>query len=124
MTARYPYVTMEGSGGIICPIRYDEQAHYFLEDVVHWLKLPVLVIGLAGLGTINDVVLTVYYLEQHGMEVRGIILNHYQGGVMEEDNIKMIEAITKKKVVALVRDGAETLDIDPQVLADLYKEVK
>jgi len=95
-----------------------------LEDVVHWLKLPVLVIGLAGLGTINDVVLTVYYLEQHGMEVRGIILNHYQGGVMEEDNIKMIEAITKKKVVALVRDGAETLDIDPQVLADLYKEVK
>lgn len=45
-------------------------------------------------------------------------------GVMEEDNIKMIEAITKKKVVALVRDGAETLDIDPQVLADLYKEVK
>ena len=43
---------------------------------------------------------------------------------MEEDNIKMIEAITKKKVVALVRDGAETLDIDPQVLADLYKEVK
>ena len=23
VTARYPYVTMEGSGGIICPIRYD-----------------------------------------------------------------------------------------------------
>jgi len=122
--ARYPYVTVEGSGGIICPIRYDEKAHYFLEDVVHWLKLPVLVVGLAGLGTINDVVLTVYYLEQHGMEVRGIILNHYQGGVMEEDNIKMIEAITKKQVVALVKDDAESLEIDPQILAGLYKEVK
>ena len=122
--ARYPYVTVEGSGGIICPIRYHEKAHYFLEDVVHWLKLPVLVVGLAGLGTINDVVLTVYYLEQHGMEVRGIILNHYQGGVMEEDNIKMIEAITKKQVVALVKDDAESLEIDPQILAGLYKEVK
>ena len=43
---------------------------------------------------------------------------------MEEDNIKMIEAITKKKVVAVVKDDATDLDIDPQVLAGLYKEVK
>ncbi len=122
--SKYPYVTMEGSGGIICPIRYDEKAHYFLEDVISWLKLPVLVIGLAGLGTINDVVLTVYYLQQHGFKVRGIILNHYKGGVMEEDNIKMIEAITKVKVVALVKDGDKELNMDAKTLASLYEEAK
>ena len=124
VAARYPYVVMEGSGGIVCPIRYDEKAHYFLEDIIKWLKMPVLVIGLAGLGTINDVVLTVAYLEAHHMEVRGIILNHYKGGVMEEDNIKMIEEITHKKVLGLVHEGANELDIKPEVLAAAFKEVK
>lgn len=29
----YDYVTVEGSGGIICPIRYDDKAKYFLTDI-------------------------------------------------------------------------------------------
>ena len=58
VTAVYPYVTMEGSGGIMCPIRHDEKAVYYLEDIIRWLRLPVLVIADAGLGTINRVVTT------------------------------------------------------------------
>ena len=59
--AKYDYVTVEGSGGIICPIRYDDKAQYFLEDIIKWLNLSVLLVADAGLGTINSVVLTKEY---------------------------------------------------------------
>ena len=37
-------------------------------------------------GTINAVVLTVEYIRNHGMDAKGIILNHYSGGAMRENN--------------------------------------
>lgn len=117
----YDYVTVEGSGGIICPIRWDDKAHYFLEDIIKWLKLPVLIVADAGLGTINSVVLTVEYLRNHGMKPQGIILNHYTGGTMQDDNIKMIEAIANLKVLALVKPGDEDIDIDADVLKSLFE---
>ena len=73
--AKYDYVTMEGSGGIICPIRWDEQ-HLLLEDVIKATNLGTLVISNAALGSINACVLTVFYLQQKGIPVRGIILNN------------------------------------------------
>lgn len=123
VTERYPYVTMEGSGGIVCPIRHDEKAVYYLEDIIHWLNLSVLVIADAGLGTINHVVTTCEYIRNRNIPIQGIILNNWKGGVMEEDNVKMIEEITKVKVIAKVRKGDTILDIDPKVLAACYQEV-
>ena len=119
--ASYPYVTVEGSGGIICPLRYDQQTHYFLEDVIKWLHLPAVVVSRSGLGSINEAVLTVFYMVQKGIPVEGILMNHYRGGVMEEDNVRMIENITGKKVLALIRDGDRELDMDPHVLEKLYR---
>ena len=56
---KYDYVTVEGSGGILCPICFDE-AKIQLEDVVLELGLSSILIADAGLGTINSVVLTVH----------------------------------------------------------------
>ncbi len=123
VTKAYPYVTMEGSGGIVCPIRHDEKAVYYLEDIISWLKLPVLIIADAGLGTINHVVTTWEYIKHRNIPVKGIILNHWQGGVMEEDNVKMIEEITGVKVIAKVAKGDTILHCDPKVLAECYGEV-
>ncbi len=121
VTAQFPYVTMEGSGGIICPIRHDDKATYYLEDIISWLHLPSLIIADAGLGTINAVVLTAFYMKQKGLPVKGILLNHWQGGVMEEDNVKMIEEITGLPVLGKVKKGDKVLDVDPAVLAGLYE---
>ena len=118
----YDYVTVEGSGGIICPIRYDEEQQIFLEDIIKALKLDVLLIADAGLGTINATVLTVRYLENKQINVKGILLNHYHGGAMEEDNKKMIEALTGVPVIALVRDGDVDLYMDVHKLAALYQD--
>ena len=116
----YDYVTVEGSGGIVCPIRWDEEHEILLEDIVKMLHLNTLVIADAGLGTINAVVLTVEYVRNHGMDVKGIILNHYSGGAMQEDNEKMIERLTGVPVIARVRDGARELEVDLEVLKRVY----
>ena len=121
VTKAYPYVTMEGSGGIMCPIRHDEKAVYYLEDIIQWLHLPVLVVAHAGLGTINHVVTTCEYIKNRHIPVKGILLNHWKGGIMEEDNVKMIEEITGVKVLAKIRDGDSLLDIDAEEIISLYK---
>lgn len=117
----YDYVTVEGSGGIVCPIRYDNKAKYFLEDIIKWLKLPVLLVADAGLGTINSVVLTKEYMENHGLKLQGIILNNYTGTIMQKDNIKMIEEMTGAKVLAKVAPNDMDIDIDIKVLRNLYE---
>lgn len=121
----YPYVTVEGSGGIICPIRHDAQAVYYLEDLIRWLGIPAVIVSHAGLGSINAAVLTAFYMQQKQLPVRGFILNHYTGSPMEEDNIRMIEERTGLPVVATVRDGDALLTADPvqvQRLIGLYDE--
>lgn len=119
--AKYDYVTMEGSGGIICPIRWYEQ-HILLEDVIKAVGLGTLVISNAALGSINACVLTIAYLRQKGIPVRGIILNNYDGSdFMQADNKKMMEAITGVPVLAEVKPNDTELDIDIEVLKSLYK---
>lgn len=117
----YDYVTVEGSGGIVCPIRCDDEQKIFLEDIIKMLKLPAVIVADAGLGTINSVVLTAEYLKNHGIEAKGIILNHYGGGTMQEDNIRMIESITGLSVLARVSEGDAELDIDRKILTALYQ---
>ena len=118
---KYAYLTMEGSGGIICPIRWDEK-HILLEDIIKALGLGTIVVSTAALGSINACVLTVYYLQQHGIDVRGIILNNYdEGDFMQADNKKMMEELTKVPVIACVKDGDKELDIDVEALKKLYR---
>lgn len=116
----YDYVTVEGSGGILCPICFDE-AEIWLEDVIARLELSCLLVADAGLGTINSVVLTAEYMRSRGLPVKGIIFNHFHpGNVMEEDNLRMCEYRTGLKVLACVQDGDTDLAVDPGLLASLY----
>lgn len=118
--SKFDYVTVEGSGGIVCPIRWDKEHEILLEDIVKALDLNTLVIADAGLGTINAVVLTIEYIRNHGMGVKGVILNHYVGGIMQEDNARMIEELTGIPVIAKVKDGDGELAIDIEKLKKIY----
>ena len=118
--SKYDYVTVEGSGGILCPICFDEE-EIWLEDVIKELDLSCLVIADAGLGTINNVVLTVEYMCAKNIPVKGIFFNNFHpGDVMEEDNIKMCEHKTGLEVLACIEKGSVELDIVPEVLQALY----
>lgn len=119
--SKYDYVTAEGSGGILCPLRFDERK-ILLEDFIKARNLNCLVVADAGLGTINAVVLTCEYMKNRGISVKGIIFNNYEpGNVMHEDNLKMCEHFTGIKVLACVKKGDSKLDIPFEVLEELYR---
>lgn len=117
----YDYVTVEGSGGILCPIRFDE-TKIWLEDVVKALGLASVLVADAGLGTINSVVLTAEYMKAKKLPVKGVIFNHFHpGNVMEEDNIFMCETMTGLPTLAKVKDGDTELEMDVDALCALYE---
>lgn len=121
LASQYDYIITEGSGGIICPLRYDNK-HYLLEDVIKLLDLPCLVIADAGLGTINNVVLTIDYMKTRNIAVKGIIFNRFHpGDVMEEDNKKMCEAYTGVPVIAGVKNDSIEIELDGIFLASLFE---
>ncbi len=118
----YDTIVCEGSGGIICPIRYDENI-IMLEDIIKALELPCLIVADAGLGTINNTMLTVEYMKSHGLEVRGIILNNYhKGDVMEEDNRLMCEKFTGLPVIACVGKNDTDISIDTDTLINICSQ--
>jgi dethiobiotin synthetase len=119
--AEYDLVTMEGSGGIVCPIRWDGAARILQEDIVRRLGLATVVIAPAGLGAINAAVLTAAYMAGRNLPVRGFIFNRFQAGdAMHEDNVAMVQALTGIPVIGLVGEGDAELGIDAEELAALY----
>ena len=117
----YEYVICEGSGGIVCPIRYDDRK-IMLEDIIKTLGLPAIIVADAGLDMINSVLLTCEYRKAHGMEIRGLILNNFhKGDIMEEDNKVMCEKLTGLPVIACVGENDTDLDISAELLEQLCK---
>lgn len=125
---RHEFIFAEGSGGIICPIRYDGDAasgndevakavpqKIFLVDIIKALNLPILVVTTAALGSINACVLTVEYARSRGINVHGLIVNRYgmsKNFEMEDDNIKMMQDLTGLPVFAKISEGDNDLGVD------------
>lgn len=121
VSGAYGYVTVEGSGGILCPIRYDGEK-ILLEDVIKTLNLSCLLVADAGLGTINSVVLTAEYMRARNIPIVGMIFSRFHpGNVMEEDNIRMCQELTGLKTLACVREGDRELRMDAEALKSLYR---
>ncbi len=119
--SKYEYITAEGSGGIVCPLRYDEQK-ILLQDFIKSCNLNCLIIADAGLGTINSVVLTVEYMKLNNINIKGIIFNNYEeGNILHQDNKYMCENMTGLKVLACVKKGDTDIDISVKTLEDLYE---
>lgn len=136
--SRHKFIFVEGSGGIICPIRYDDPATFttdgspniasstpntqntpkklFLADIMKELNLPLLIVTTAALGSINACVLTVEYARARGLNVKGIIVNRY--GIsghtqMEDDNIFMMQELTGLPILAKIKEGDTDLGTAP-----------
>ena len=119
----HAYTTVEGSGGIICPLHVTDTELYMLEDVVKDLNLPTIIVATAALGTINSTVLTIHYLQSKGIPVKGIIVNHYTGNPMEEDNCVMIERLTGIPVLDRVGPGQTSLHMDVDAMLSCYEDI-
>ena len=63
-------VVVEGAGGLLVPINEQQT----MLDLAAALDAQVLVVGRAGLGTINHTLLTLAQLEQHQLPCLGVVL--------------------------------------------------
>jgi dethiobiotin synthetase len=101
LSSRYEFLVVEGAGGLYVPLI---DTTFLVLDMIRWLKLPLLVVARAGLGTINHTALTVMAARQAEIEVAGLILNRYPKapGLAEQTNPGVIEAITGRPILARV----------------------
>ena len=83
-------VIVEGAGGVLAPI--DEKNT--MADIMKALKLPVILVARAGLGTLNHTFLSLRELRRARLQILGVALVEAapgQWGVIEKDNVRMIE---------------------------------
>jgi dethiobiotin synthetase len=64
-------LVIEGVGGVMVPLTWD----YTVLDLAERCDLDAIVVGRAGLGTLNHVSMTVLMLQSRQIPVRGIVLN-------------------------------------------------
>lgn len=66
-----------------------------LEDIIKEFNLPIILVSNSGLGAINHTVLTISYLRNLGVRVKGIILNEFnKNNIIHRDNKKIIKELT------------------------------
>jgi dethiobiotin synthetase len=106
LAGRYDFFVVEGAGGLYVPLI---DTSFLVLDLIRWLRLPLLVVARAGLGTINHTALTVMAARQAEIEVAGIILNRYPKtpSLAEQTNPGVIEAITGRPILARVPEIAD-----------------
>ncbi|MGL5717637.1 MAG: dethiobiotin synthase [Paraclostridium sp.] len=120
LKSKYEYILVEGSGGIICPIKINEKETILLEDIIKMTGFDVLLVTRASVGTINHTVLTVNYLKSKNINMRGIIVNEYdENNEAHIDNVKIIKKLTNVDIVSLVKKSkthVDNIDIDLDIL--------
>ncbi len=124
LTKTHEVLIVEGVGGLMVPIL----DRYFVADMAQRMALPVIVVTLPTLGTINHTTLTVATARQYGLEVRGLVVNYAQKvpiGVAERLNPDALEQTCNAPVLAEIPHlgpvGLETLNAE--VFDDLANQL-
>lgn len=91
----YDLVLMEGAGGIICPLRNDEPHSFDQQDLISELNAPCLIVAPIGLGVINALTLTKFYMSHQQIRTLGVVYNHFDPtNEMHLDNLRQCEMRT------------------------------
>jgi dethiobiotin synthetase len=94
---QHEIVLVEGVGGVFVPLT----EKLLVVDLIKKLKLPVIIVARAGLGTINHTLLTVEALRRRKIPIMGIILNGFKGKELsEKSNAAVIGRLTKLPLLA------------------------
>ena len=114
------FMVVEGAGGVICPLRYDDEKIMLL-DLIKALNLSVIIISDAGLGAINQVGLTSFYLRQNGIDIKGVILNNFDENCpICVDNKKMIKELFSLEILSCVKRDELSLEINKNDILNIF----
>jgi dethiobiotin synthetase len=106
LAGRYDLLVTEGAGGLYVPLT---ETNFLVLDMIRWLRLPLIVVARAGLGTINHTALTVKAAQHAGVPVAGVVINRYpdKPSLAEESNPEVITAITDIPILGKVPEISE-----------------
>lgn len=99
MLKKYDVIFVEGAGGILAPINGKNT----MLDVMKTLRLPVLLVARAGLGTINHTLLSLAELRRAKLDILGLVVVQStpgRQGLIEKDNLVMIEKLGGAPILA------------------------
>jgi len=95
----HDYMLVEGAGGILVPLT---ETHDVC-DLIRLLGLPCLIVGRTCLGSINHTRLTLRGLQEAGVPVFGVLLNHTDTTPEEQ----------QASTVKLIRELSDATVLDP-----------
>lgn len=93
LRAKHESMLVEGAGGLMVPLVGKKN----IADLIAYLKLPVLLVGRLGLGTLNHTLLSLEYLQKRKIRVAGIVLNSHTAKLDEsaKSNLKILSEWTR-----------------------------
>lgn len=117
---KYDFILVEGVGGVTAPL----WEQYLVIDLMKRLHLPSIVVSQSKLGAINHTVLTDEYAKNHGVQLKGFILNRWDGesaGILEESTLFYIDQLTKLPLLGKF-PSVEVNQLTSEDLAELAEE--
>lgn len=88
---------VEGAGGLLVPILKD----FFIIDLIKVMEIPVILVSLDILGTINHTLLSIEALKNRGIEIKFIVMNEFKD---ESQNLNYIQDYTNIPIFPLKKD--------------------
>ena len=97
-------VLVEGAGGLL--VRYDDDG-FTMAELARTLRLPVLVVVEAGLGTLNATALTLEALAHRGLELAGLVIGAWpdEPGLAERSNVQDLEMLAARPLLGALPAG-------------------
>lgn len=97
-------VLVEGAGGLL--VRYDDDG-FTMAELARTLRLPVLVVVEAGLGTLNATALTLEAIAHRGLDLAGLVIGAWPGepGLAERSNVHDLEMLAARPLLGVLPAG-------------------
>jgi dethiobiotin synthetase len=102
-------VLVEGAGGLL--VRFDDDGTT-LADLARGLRMPVLVVAEAGLGTLNATALTLEALAHRGLDLLGVVVGSWpdEPDLAARANLRDLETLAARPLLGALPAGAGRLD--------------
>jgi dethiobiotin synthetase len=122
LAARHDCVIVEGAGGLLVPAA----AGTTMADIARQLRLPLVVVVRAALGTFNHTLLTLEAAAARELHVAGVVISHASGPISAADaaNLDALRCVLGPRLIGELpplapgsAPAAQAIDLDA-LLAD------
>jgi dethiobiotin synthase len=103
LASRHQRLVVESAGGVAVPLNESQT----MLDMAWEMKMPVLLVGHSGLGTINHVLLSLEAIRRRACNLLGVILNDIHpvaeaDSYIHDDNVRTIESFGKIRAITRI----------------------